>query len=549
MSNAKFVKEIRTEWVKEWTTELLAGLTNLATSTEIETYCKGKLDEFSKLCEEKAISRAKQQNEDEGTVNWKKSAVSNLSGVRKAIKSWESEQTLTEENSYEVATKTGVGKSHKALLYINYGRDFLDESKTRSDSKKQAQRRNLTPITDVGAYQEAIEKACSSNEWRDLAVGIQAALGTRIGETLLTAEIKQISQFQVQFKGQIKTKDEERESYPKYTLIESYKVVDALLKLRRMAENKEIKNSLLTEVDSQKNSTVNRKVRSIFGELLKPPYGVEEISSHKLRSAHAAIAFYLFGSWSQSFGSFIKDNLGHLGDGEAASYEDYYVTDKDGKPMTQGAWLDRLNELATEPTLETTQPRVRMTRAFREAIDSLEFLPFPDQLSRLEELLRLAKIGKQFEAGELKNEVIIVQEVVKEVIKEVVVQSEPQVQTPTVGSEPQSMKKPETKRKDVSEVPTAELMGKNTPYSGNEKLRRAIEAIKEYNERQPSKESRWAITSTILQTLTGCRTAILKSYMESDEGRINIKDYNQLHGFSYHHNKGKGSIADAIKFQ
>lgn len=329
MSNAKFIKEIRTEWIKEWAAELLSGFTNLVTSTEIETYCKGKLEEFSTLCSEKAIARAKQQGEDEATVNWKKSAVSNLSGVRKAIKLWELEQTFTEENSYEVSTKTGVGKSHKALLYINYGRDFLDESKARGDEKKQAQRRNLTPITDVAAYQDPIEKACLSNEWRDLAVGIQAALGTRIGETLLTAQIKQLNQFQVQFQGQIKTKVEEREAYPKYTLIESHKVVDALLKLRRMAE----------------------------------------------------------------------------------------------------------------------------------------------------------------------------------------------------------------------------LMGKNTPYSGNEKLRRAIEAIKEYNERQPSKEQRWAITSTILQTLTGCRTAILKSYMDSDEGRINIHDYNQLHGFSYHHNKGKGSIADAIKFQ
>lgn len=40
-----------------------------------------------------------------------------------------------------------------------------------------------------------------------------------------------------------------------------------------------------------------------------------------------------------------------------------------------------------------------------------------------------------------------------------------------------------------------------------------------------------------------------QNYMDSSEGRVNIHDYNQLHGFSYHHNKGKGSIADAIKFQ
>lgn len=549
MNNAKFVKEIRTEWVKEWTIELLSGLEKQVTKTEIETYCKDKLEEFSKLCEEKAIARAKQTGKDESTVNWKKSATSNLSGVRYAIGLWSREQEGTEENSYEVPTKDGIVLGHKALLYINYGRDFLNETKAKGDAKKQAQRRNLTPITDVSAYQSAIELACLSNEWRDLTVGIQAALGTRLGETLLTAEIKQISQFQVQFTGQIKTKDEERESYPKYTLIESAKVVDALLKLRRMAENKELRNSLLTEVDSQKNSTVNRKVREIFGDLLQPPYGVEDISTHKLRSAHAAIAFYLFGSWSQSFGSFIKDNLGHKGDGEAASYEDYQVTDKDGKPLTQGAWLNRLNEEITEPTLIMVQPRIRMTKACYEATNDQNFLPFPDQVSRFEELLRLAKIGKQFEVGELKNEVVIIQEV--EVIKEVPVPT----QTATMRSEEttnatiETDTKKEPKRKDVSEIPTSALIGSNTPYSGNEKLKRAIAAIKEYNERQPSKEQRWSITSSVLQTLTGCRTALLKSYMDSGEGRINIHDYNQLHGFTYHHNKGKGSIKDVIKFQ
>ncbi|MFL9461308.1 protelomerase family protein [Tolypothrix campylonemoides VB511288_2] len=622
---SKFVRQVRTAWVKEWSMEFLTGLESTSNDA-IEGYCKPKLDEFSSMCQEKTDS-------PEGSDSWKSSAVSYLSGVRKAIKSWQESVELNDHNSFEHKGKDGsVIRDHKALLYMNYGRDFLSAVKTKGETKKQQQRRNLTPINNVSEIQEAIEKACLSSNWKELATGIEFAMGARIGEVLLTAEIQQINQFQVQFKGQIKTKDEDRLEYPKYTLIESWKVVDALLKLRRQVENKEIKNCLLTEVDSRKNSTVNRKVRELFGELLQPPHGVDQISSHKLRSAHAAIAFYLFGSHTQSFGSFVKDNLGHKGDGEAANYEDYYVANKDGKPVVQGAWLDRLSEKPGEPTQTIVQPRLRLTKAAKELIDNQEFLAFPDQVSRIEELIRLAQIGKQFEEGKLVKEVVTmvdkpvekivekrvevpvekivekrvevpVEKVVEKMIEvpvekviekmlqdktiekiiqqlvavptvevttaEIVTAEEsttevPTIEVPTIEVptaevpivevptiEVPTIEQPQKPviEKDLSQVSNDKLYGSTTPYSGNEKIRRAVQAVKAYNERQYSTETMWAINTKVLTELTGCRSSILKNYLESPEGRLQVTDYNLEKGLGYHHNKGRGSVTQFIKLE
>ena len=128
-----------------------------------------------------------------------------------------------------------------------------------------------------------------SPDYRELAVGLIAATGRRISEILSTALFVQTGQFEADFEGQIKAKGEERK-YSALTLVESYKVVDGLLKLRRMAEIKEMKHWNLAEIDSGKNNTINRFVKANFNDLIEPPHGENELSSKNLRAAYAAIA-------------------------------------------------------------------------------------------------------------------------------------------------------------------------------------------------------------------------------------------------------------------
>ena len=554
----KFVeKNIRTTWVKTWTIEFLKGLDNLKAKTTIEQYCNAKLEEFSQICQEKAVERAKEDRTNVNEHSWKQSSTSYMSGIRKAIKAWSDSQELTDMNSYPQNTKEGVVIQHLALLYMNYPREHNQVNNEAKQERKDEQRRNLESINCVDQYQAKIDELLASTDHRELVAGLIAATGRRPSEIYKTAEFKQVGQFEVMFTGQAKTRGEERDAYPTYTLVESAKVVDGLARLRRMPEIKELRKQTLAEVDSGKNNKMNAAVKQHFSSLIDPPHGETELSAKNLRASYAAIAIYLFCPWTTSTNLFIKERLGHTSDATATAYEDYQITDHQGKPLTRGAWATRLKEEMSKPMEATiVQPRVRMTEAAKNTIDDQEFLPFADQVSRIDELIRLAQIGKQFEEGKLVKEVITVIEKPVEKIVERPIETTEQTEVQT------STKTKETK-KDPSEMTNEELFGSHAPNTGEEKIRRAVAAIKLYNERQgANKAAMWAINTSTLKELTNCRTAVVENYLKSENGqkelttRVEIQmdgkekliiGYNEMLGLSYQHNRGRGSILEFIK--
>ena len=176
--------------------------------------------------------------------------------------------------------------------------------------------------------------------------------------------------------------------------------------------------------------------------------------------------------------------------------------------------------------------RLRITQSAREKLDDKDFLPYPDLTSRFEELVRLAEIGKQFEEGKLVNEVV---KVVEKIV-EIPIKDSAEVDGKT-----------SLKAQNFTHLSNAELLGSHTPYSASEKLKRAVEAIKTYNEGQPEKKNKWAINTTVLKQLTNCRTQAIEKFLKSDEGRLLVKDYNSRFEFGYHQNRGKGKITDVLK--
>jgi hypothetical protein len=283
-----------------------------------------------------------------------------------------------------------------------------------------------------------------------------------------------------------------------------------------MAEIKEMKNWNLAEIDSGKNSTVNSKVREHFGELISPPHGEQTLSSKNLRASYAAIAIYLFCPSNHSESLFIKERLGHTSDATASNYEDYQVVDATGKAVVRGAWVERIKEAITKPKQTMINTRVRMTVAAKEVMDDQEFLPYPDQTSRIEELVRLAKIGKQFEEGKLVKEVVKVIEEVKkpvEVIQEVVQETEKPVEAKVTSIR-------------FEQMSDEELRGCQAPGSALEKIRRSVNSIKAYNQSQVEKGMMWAINVSTIEDLSGCHSKAVRDYLDSDEGRLQVLDYN-----------------------
>jgi integrase len=533
---------VRTAWVKRWTEHFLKGLQNLQNKEEIELYCLEQKTLFETEVKRLSEEKAKAQKKEVIETSWMNAAATHLSQIRNAIKAWQTSAELNEFNSYPQQTKNGIVQQHYALLFMNYSRETHTARKQPTEDKKNEQRRNLSPINCLDKYLEIIDKLLDSPDYRELAVGLIAATGRRMSEILSTAAFTQTGQFEADFKGQLKAKGEERK-YSAFTLVESFKVVDGLLRLRRMAEIKEMKNWNLAEIDSGKNSTVNSKVKEHFGELISPPHGEKVLSSKNLRASYAAIAIYLFCPSNHSESLFIKERLGHTSDATASNYEDYQVVDGTGKAVVRGAWVERTNEEMTKPKQTMINTRVRMTVAAKEIIDNQEFLSYPDQTSRIEELVRLAKVGRQFEQGNLVKEVV---KVVEEVKKPVEVARENQQVLDDV--KPVEEMKSTAVAARFEEMSNEELRGCQAPGSALEKIRRSVNAIKAYNESQAEKMYQWAINVSTLEGLSGCHSKSVRDYLDSDEGRLQVLDYNLEKGFGFQQNRGKGKITNFVNW-
>jgi hypothetical protein len=154
-------------------------------------------------------------------------------------------------------------------------------------------------------------------------------------------------------------------------------------------------------------------------------------------------------------------------------------------------------------------------------------------------LVRLAKIGKQFEEGKLVKEVIKVVEEIKkpvEVIKEVVQEVEKAVEESKVISI------------RFEQMSNEGLRGCQAPGSALEKIRRSVNAIKAYNESQAEKKHQWAINVSTLEDLSGCHSKAVRDYLDSDEGRLQVLDYNLEKGFGFQQNRGKGKITNFVNW-
>jgi integrase len=505
----KYVKDVR-KAMRARAVGFLSELLTCRTQAEIKACCEAEKDEFEQRYPNPNTQAAY------------------MTQYRKAISAWQQDIELTPENSYEQPTQDGLIRQHLALMYMNYPNEFHASRQTRTEERKQEQRRNLEPINHLDQYLTTINQLLNANDYRDLATGLVAATGRRIGEILSSAQMEQQSQFEVSFSGQLKTKGQQREAYPIYTLIESAQVIDGLLKLHRLPQIKQMRTWNLAQVDSGKNKTINRQVRKHFSNLINPPYGEKELSSKNLRAAYSAIAIYLFCPPNHSETLFIKERLGHTSDATASNYEDYQVTDSEGNPQTRGVWVSRLKEIVTPPTQKIIYPRIRMTQHTKEIIDNQDFLFYTDQVSRLEELVRLATIGKDYEEGRLG---------VKEIIKEVEVVKEIEIikEIPVVES------------KSKTQETSTETLIEGLRNSTVEQIEDAIALVKAYNETCYSSKEKYAINQSVLEQLTGCRSDSIKKYRESDRGRLNIDDYNTLHGFGFHQNRGKKPITEVIQ--
>jgi len=158
----------------------------------------------------------------------------------------------------------------------------------------------------------------------------------------------------------------------------------------------EMKDWALKDIDSGKNSTLNRAVKRVSGEMIPVPYGESELSCKNLRAAGVNVAYWLHGRDDQSLGRFAELQLLHENPGTAANYEDFYAADAEGNRLLKVGVLKDA-PLDAKPKSEK-RSSVSVDAQLRDMIGTAEQWGEGSHADRLERIIARALQADKLEA-------------------------------------------------------------------------------------------------------------------------------------------------------
>ena len=482
-----------------------------------------------------------------------------MTRYRKAIASMSADRGFPDAVMYEQETATGPVRQHIALKWMNYGSEFHQQRQAPTQVKSKAQRRSRVAFEQQPVIDAALAALSSSSTW-EVAAAIILLTGRRPTEILKSGAFAQVGAYQLEFSGQLKSRSDEP-TYRIYCLVRSHLLIDAFTRFRRIASVRKLQAAENTAIDSRLNATVNRAVRAVFSaETLPAPLGEAQLSAKNLRAAYVNIAYHLFGSAQTSIGSFAEDFLGHQNAGSAASYEDYYCVDGAGQPLGIGLLRDELQAKPKSPrahkrtTVHVDGLLKERFEAYGEGTHKEKMVQLLDAAARNERLERqLHAVEQRLKLA--KDHIALLQQKQAAKTKESDRLEEGNRKTKKSDCNTAKAFKQSDRHQapahtpipdDWTEMSNAELNGSQIPGSADEKIRRSIEALYEYNEGRSHPEQ-WSITPTVVQKLSGSNANRVKDYLSRHpKVEQRLEQYNQDYG--YQQNRGKGHPRDSVKW-
>lgn len=447
-----------------------------------------------------------------------------MSAYRKAIKACFDEIGIPEGLSSERETAKGLVTQHIAMNHMMAPAADYETKRQQNKSKTAKQRDNLTAF-DMDATIKATEDALDSDDWRELAAGLIMAVQARPSDILQSGDFKAISKYTVEFTSRAKKRGSSV-SGSVWTLVDSVTFIDAFNRLRRYPDVLALKTRALKDIDSQKNSTINRAIQRIFSEIIPAPYGETELSAKNLRAAGVNVAYHLYGRDDQAIGRFAELQLLHDNPGTAANYEDYYCVDTKGKRIGN-VGIRKDSDLKVKPkSRTTTRPTLD-----KQIVEQLEALGGTE--STKENVIQVIAKVQQYEKLKAENERLKTKlQVAEERIE--VLKTQPNVEL--IHLYPNNTKSTKRESDDVTKIPNADLIGSKKRGAAEEKLRRTIEAIKAYNTDRPFEEQ-IAINKGSLRKITKVKAQTVNEWV--DEHSEEIEAYTDAQGHGYRQNVGK----------
>ncbi len=308
-----------------------------------------------------------------------------LTVYRKAIVTAIAEGSLhlTDRNSHHFVHQqrvTGVREArleHWALTYLKYAPEVYENIGQRSQLTNRGKQLNLR-LVPVDVYLNLLQQFLHrsgpfADRW--LAVAIAGLTGRRFAEVIAkgTFSVTEHSHL-LHFEGQ--QKSARAEGYDILTLIPAQDVLDAISRLRRFPEVKEIAQLQGDDLKTALN-LLNRKLNAMCGAALRkvvPPLeGKGTVTVHNLRGLYGAIAVYLFCPPHQHDYAFIQHYLGHVMSSPATGhYFRYALADAQGNPLRdKGVLLDQIGVLPMPMTNDPNDPEEPMVKRQKNGNDIL----------------------------------------------------------------------------------------------------------------------------------------------------------------------------------
>ncbi|MEL7520189.1 MAG: protelomerase family protein [Cyanobacteria bacterium J06634_6] len=476
------------------------------------------------------------------------------SAYRKSIQGYFSKHPIPAPLETEKKTIKGMVINHLAMNYL--AADAADHIAARAATtqKTETQRDNLTGF-DAAAALAAMEEALQADDWRQIAAGLMLACQCRPSDLLKLGEFKALTKYTLEFKSRAKARGKVKTGVV-FCLADSATFIDAFSRLRRDPEVIKAQNMTLVQIDSAKNSQLNRGVKNVFGEVIPAPYGENILSCKNLRAAGVNVAYWLYGKDNQALGRFAQLQLLHDNPGTAANYEDFYCVGDNGKRLLEiGVRKDE--PLAGKP-LSEKRSSLSLDKQLLAMVSDAGQWGEGSHADRLERIIARAKQADRLER-QLARECEKRQRLEIELKRlqaslsdegEATVEDEPDIDEPVTQHQADEASGIEDNFDDSDgfdwrSVPNEVLNGDRRHDAYPEKLRRSVEAVQEYNAGRDLSEQ-FSITGSLLRQLAKVKPGLVKEWMEDNSDELQFYADQLCHGARQ--NTGKPEPRSVIKW-
>ncbi len=442
------------------------------------------------------------------------------------------------------------------------------------------------------SYLEVTGQLLESSNPHELAVGLIAATGRRPHEILARGKFTLIEgkEYEVKFEGQGKKRGE----LPVITIATIYPasyLIKCLSKLRQdvsckslLAEVKrEFPDDLAAQnrsIENKRGNSLRRVVQEFFGgrddkePLLNFRLDQDQNDCKALRAAYAALVTDR--DCKGSVGAkiyFYGLMLGHITPDERVTdkdlmklattvgYADYYVNKPVPFPQTPvKASVEKAMQVRVTSDdfgfIKDLQDKWELPNQQSVVTQLIKKVEETEQLKHqlMEAQAQINNLQKQLEEKstmepQQQTEPItkdLLRVMIAEILAEQQIIPQPQLATVTPSPSPTPATRKPKPELDYELMSNDELKKLRSDGAVDEKIRRAFTAIADFNDAQPSNQTRWAITNQSLRQVSGCNGQKVREWMVKYQTSVN--DHNNKYGLGQYDNKGKGDITEVIKW-